>query len=270
MTIGFIDIDSERLEVLRISPERSGRPIVFLHEGLGSVAAWRDFPRTLCDRLDAPGLVYSRRGYGQSSPDPQPRETDYLHREAEVVLPALLAAFGIASPLLVGHSDGGSIALLHAARQNDNSTGDPATLPAAIAVMAPHVLVEDVTLEGIRAARIAWGVGGPQGKLQTSLAALHADATSAFFGWNDAWLAPAFAHWNIEHEIERIGCPVLAIQGYQDQYGTMAQLDRIARAVSGPCRLLKLQQCGHAPHRDQPEAVIRAIARLYEEIGSAE
>jgi pimeloyl-ACP methyl ester carboxylesterase len=262
MSIGFIDIGAERLEVLRIAPERAGRTLVFLHEGLGSIAAWRDLPRTLCDRIGAPGFVYSRRGYGQSSPDPHPRGTDYLHREAQQVLPALLAAFGITAPLLVGHSDGGSIALLHAARATD----DTDTLPAAIAIMAPHVLVEDVTLQGIRAARIAWGVGGPQGKLQAGLAAVHADATSAFFGWNDTWLAPEFAHWNIEREIESVTCPVLAIQGHADQYGTMAQLDRIARAVSGPCRLLKLTDCGHAPHRDQPEAVISAIAELYAEV----
>ncbi|MDZ7653268.1 MAG: alpha/beta hydrolase [Burkholderiaceae bacterium] len=262
MTIGFIDIEGDRLEYLRIAPDRPGRTLVFLHEGLGSVAAWRDFPRTLCDRLAAPGFVYSRRGYGLSSPEPQPRGTDYLHREAHEVLPALLAALGIAVPLLVGHSDGGSIALLHAARATD----DPGTLPAAIAIMAPHVLLEDVSLQGIRAARIAWHVGGPQGKLQTSLAAVHADAASAFFGWNDIWLEPTFAHWNIEREIEAVTCPVLAIQGEQDQYGTMDQLDRIARAVSGPCRLLKLDRCGHAPHRDQPEAVIDAIAQLYGEL----
>jgi pimeloyl-ACP methyl ester carboxylesterase len=262
MSIGFIDIGAERLEVLRIAPERAGRTLVFLHEGLGSIAAWRDFPRTLCDRLGAPGLVYSRRGYGQSSQLPGPRQSDYLHREAQEVLPALLAALEVRAPLLVGHSDGGSIALLHAAR----ATEDADALPAAIAIMAPHVLVEEVTLQGIRAARIAWGVGGPQGRLQSSLAALHADATSAFFGWNDAWLAPEFAHWNIEREIESVTCPVLAIQGHGDQYGTMAQLDRIARAVSGPCRLLKLTDCGHAPHRDQPEAVIEAIAQLYGEL----
>jgi pimeloyl-ACP methyl ester carboxylesterase len=178
------------------------------------------------------------------------------------VLPALLAEYDIRAPLLVGHSDGGSIALLHAAR----STDDQAALPAAIAIMAPHVRVEEVTLQGIRAARTAWGVGGPQGKLQSNLAALHADATSAFFGWNDVWLAPEFAHWNIEREIEAITCPVLAVQGEQDQYGTMDQLDRIARAVSGPCRLLKLADCGHAPHRDQPDAVIESIAQLYAEV----
>ena len=262
MSIGFVDLGGERLEVLRIAPERAGRTLVFLHEGLGSVAAWCAFPHTLCDRIGAPGLVYSRRGYGLSSPAPQPRGTDYLHREAQQVLPALLAALGICAPLLVGHSDGGSIALLHAARARDEA----GTRPAAIAIMAPHVRVEEVTLQGIRAARAAWSEGGPQGRLQSNLAALHADAAGAFFGWNDAWLEPAFALWNIEREIETVTCPVLAIQGEQDQYGTMDQLDRIARAVSGPCRLLKLADCGHAPHRDRPQQVIDAIAQLYAEV----
>mgnify|MGYP001295614463 CR=1 FL=1 len=262
MNDGFIDLGAERLECLRIAPERRGRTVVFLHEGLGSVAAWRDFPRSLCDRLDAPGFVYSRRGYGRSTPEPQPRGTDYLHREAHEVLPALLAAAGIESPLLVGHSDGGSIALLHAAQAGAEHVGSP----AAVAVMAPHVRVEEVTLQGIRAARIAWGVGGPQGRLQASLAALHADPAAVFFGWNDAWLDPAFSQWNIERELERIACPVLAIQGHQDEYATMDQLDRIARAVAGPCRLLKLADCGHAPHRDQPQAVIEAIAQLYADV----
>lgn len=260
MTIGFIDIGSERLETLRIAADRPGRPLVFLHEGLGSVAAWRDFPRMLCDRLQAPGLVYSRRGYGQSSPLAGPRSPDYLHREAQVVLPAVLAAFDLRAPLLVGHSDGGSIALLHAALPESPHT------PAAIAVMAPHVLVEDVTLEGIRAALLAWNVGGPAGKLQSMLARQHADAAGAFFGWNDAWLAPNFRHWNIEHEITAVRCPVLAIQGHQDQYATMEQLDRIARAVLGSCRLLKLDACGHAPQRDQPEQVAAAIEAMYREL----
>lgn len=260
MTIGFIHIGSEQLETLRIAPDRPGRWLVFLHEGLGSIAAWRDFPQQLCDRLQAPGLVYSRLGYGQSTPLAQPRGTDYLHREAQVVLPAVLKAFELRAPLLVGHSDGGSIALLHAALPAS------AYAPAAIAVMAPHVLVEDVTLEGIRAARLAWNIGGPEGKLQSMLAKHHADPAGAFFGWNDAWLAPDFHHWNIEREIAGARCPVLAIQGYQDQYATMDQLDRIARNVSGSCRLIKLQDCGHTPQRDQPDAVMSAIEALYREI----
>lgn len=257
MSIEFVTLAAgtrtERLEVLHIAPERSGTPLVFLHEGLGSVAAWRDFPRTLCERLGARGIVYSRRGYGQSDALTAPRETDYLHREAHDVLPALLAHLGIAAPLLVGHSDGGSIALLYAARHT----------PVAIAIMAPHVLVEDVTLEGIRVARQTWSAGGPSNRLREALTRVHSDAAGAFFGWNDAWLAPAFAHWNIESEIESVRCPVLALQGVDDQYGTLEQLDRIARRVQGPCTLLKLDACGHAPHRDQPDAVSAAIAALY-------
>jgi pimeloyl-ACP methyl ester carboxylesterase len=248
VTIGFADVAGERLEVLRISPQRDGVPLVFLHEGLGSVAGWRDFPRTVCDRLEAPGLVYSRRGYGRSTPLDTPRGTDYLHREAWDVLPALLDEFGIHSPLLVGHSDGGSIALLHAARH----------APRAIAIMAPHVFVEEVTIAGIRVAREAW----ERGKLRDPLARLHDDPDGAFFGWNDGWLDPAFRLWNIEAELP-IRCPVPAIQGHDDQYGTMAQLDRIAAGVRSPCRLLKLADCGHAPQRDQPEAVIAAIEGLY-------
>lgn len=250
MTIGWVEVAGERLEYLRIAPERTSPTLVFLHEGLGSVAGWRDFPRTVCDRLKAPGLVYSRRGYGRSTPLGESRGVDYLHREAWVVMPALLDQFGIRTPLLVGHSDGGSIALLYAARHR----------PRAIAIMAPHVFVEDVTIEGIRAARAAW----QGGKLRAPLAKVHDDPDGAFFGWNDGWLEPAFHHWNIEAELPKIRCPVLAIQGHDDQYGTMQQLDRIAAGVTAPCSLLKLENCGHSPLRDQPQAVIEAIVELYQ------
>jgi len=251
MSIEFVDLGAERLEVLRIAPERSGTTLVFLHEGLGSVAGWRGFPRALCDRLAAPGLVYSRRGYGRSTPLDASRATDYLHREAWEVLPALLDRCGVRRPLLVGHSDGGSIALLHAARFD----------PLAIAIMAPHVFVEDVTIAGIVEAHAAW----EQGRLREPLARVHDDPDGAFFGWNDGWLNPAFRTWNIEAELPKIRCQVLAIQGYDDQYGTMEQLDRIARGAPGRTTLLKLADCGHAPQRDQPEAVMRAIAELFDE-----
>jgi pimeloyl-ACP methyl ester carboxylesterase len=245
----LIALADERLEFVRLAPERGGATVVFLHEGVGSVAAWRDFPAAVCDRLNAPGLVYSRRGYGRSSPHPGPLGPDYLHREAWTVLPMLFAALQIERPMLVGHSDGGSIALLYAARH-------PAR---AVVAMAPHMFVEDVTLAGVRAARTAWNAG----KLRDGLARLHDDPQGAFFGWNDAWLAPAFRDWNIEAELHAVRCPVLAIQGYDDQYGTMEQLERIARGVAGPCELLKLERCGHSPQRDQREAVIDAIARTY-------
>jgi pimeloyl-ACP methyl ester carboxylesterase len=248
--IEFIDVAGTRLELLRIASERPGPLVVFLHEGLGSVAGWRDFPRTVCDRVGAPGLVYSRRGYGRSTMLDAPRAVDYLHREAWEVLPALLAALDVEQPLLVGHSDGGSIALLYAARHS----------PRAIAVMAPHVFVEDMTIEGIRAARDSW----QSGKLRDPLARLHEDPDGAFFGWNDGWLAPDFRSWNIEAELPRIRCPVLAIQGHGDSYATMEQLDRIERGTRD-CRLLKLERCGHSPQRDRPAAVLDAIAELYRE-----
>jgi len=254
MSIAWAEVAGERLEVLRIRPERDRACLVFLHEGLGSVAGWRDFPRTLCDLLGAPGLVYSRRGYGRSTPLGRPRGTDYLHREAWTVLPALLDDLAIAAPVLVGHSDGGSIALLYAARHQ----------PRAIAIMAPHVFVEEITIEGIRDARAAW----QGGKLQAPLARLHDDPDGAFFGWNDGWLDPAFRDWNIEAELPKIRCPVLAIQGVDDQYATMAQLDRIAEGLRSPCRLLKLASCGHTPQRDQPAAVAAAIAQLYDDAAS--
>ena len=258
MEIGHIEVAGDRLEVARIAPDRNARPLVFLHEGLGSVAAWRDFPQVLCDALDAPGLVYSRRGYGRSAPLAGPRGADYLHREAQVVLPALLRALDLHAPFLLGHSDGGSIALLAAAQP----PGDVA--PAAIAVLAPHVFVEEVTLLGVRAARLAWEAGA-SGRLQPRLARWHDDPAGAFFGWNDAWLAPTFRDWNIEAELDQVRCPVLAIQGVDDRYGTLAQLDRIARAVRGPCRLLRLAGCGHAPHDEAPQVVIEAVAALYGE-----
>ena len=243
------DLGRETLEIAFVGPEDRPATLVFLHEGVGSVAAWRGFPASLCGAVSACGLVYSRRGYGHSSPHPGPPGADYLHREARAVLPALLAQLKIAHPLLVGHSDGGSIALLYAAK-----------FPArAVVAMAPHVFVEEVTLAGVQAARAAWD----SGKLHAGLAKLHADPHGAFFGWNDAWLAPGFRDWNIEAELPAVRCPVLAIQGHDDQYGTMAQLDRIARGVGGPCELLKLADCGHAPQRDQRAAVITAIAALY-------
>lgn len=254
MTIDCIEVGTERLELLRVAPERAGPTLVFLHEGLGSVAGWRGFPRTLCDRLGAPGLVYSRRGYGRSTPLGQTRTTDYLHREAWDVLPVVLERCGVHRPLLVGHSDGGSIALLYAARFD----------PLSIAIMAPHVFVEDVTIAGIEQARAAWY----QGKLKEPLARVHEDPDGAFFGWNDGWLNPAFRQWNIEAELPRIRCRVLAIQGYDDQYGTMEQLDRIGRGVPG-AQLMKLAQCGHAPQRDQPEQVMQAIERLFAQANGA-
>jgi pimeloyl-ACP methyl ester carboxylesterase len=229
--------------------------VVFLHEGLGSLSAWRDFPARLCAALGARGLVYSRPGYGASTPRPAGErwEPDFMHRQAHEVLPALLQALGIdaatARPWLFGHSDGGSIALLYAARFDD-------ALAGAI-VLAPHILVEEFGLRSIRRARSAY----VEGDLKPRLARHHADPDSAFFGWNDAWLDPAFTRWSIEGEIGSIRCPVLAVQGLDDEYGTLEQVRGIARRVPGT-QLLELPHCGHSPQRDQPDALIEAVKRF--------
>lgn len=231
-------------------PGPPDRPtLVFLHEGLGSVALWRDWPARLCERLGHAGLVYSRQGYGQSAPRQDVRgsgrlQPDYMHHEALQVLPALLAQQGIVAPVLIGHSDGGTIALLHAAH----------CAVAACIVMAPHVIVEDVSVTAITAAREAF----EHGPLRARLAPFHADVDGAFWQWNDVWLSPAFRSYDIRQDIASIRAPLLAIQGEDDPYGTLAQIDDIAAAVPHT-RLVKLPQCGHSPHRDQPEAVAQAI-----------
>jgi len=242
----------------------SGRPIrieyewvgagdavmVFLHEGLGSLAMWRDFPARLASALGMRGLAYSRPGYGRSTPR-EARERwqgDYLHRQAFEVLPALLDELGIDAPAwLFGHSDGASIALLFAARSPSRTAG--------VIAMAPHVFVEPVALEGIERAREAYRAGA----LRDRLARYHDDVDSAFWGWNDAWLAAPFREWNIEAELPAIEAPILAVQGAGDEYGTLEQVERIARRARR-VEILELADCGHSPHRDQPGSVIAAAA----------
>ncbi len=238
-----------RIEHRFIARERVGAPlVVFLHEGLGSVSAWGDFPQRLCDAARVRGLVYSRPGYGRSTPRAPAEhwDVDFMHRQARELLPALLAALAIAEPVwLFGHSDGGSIALLYAAAFPERARG-------AI-VLAPHVFVEAVGVASIAQIRAAYEAG----ELRARLAKHHDDPDSAFYGWNDIWGRPDFAHWNIERELESIACPVLALQGVDDQYGTLEQIRRIARRVPGTA-LLELADCGHSPQRDQPERVIAA------------
>jgi pimeloyl-ACP methyl ester carboxylesterase len=224
-----------------------GPVLVFLHEGLGSVAMWRDFPQRLCEAAGLRGLVYSRPGYGKSTPRPanEPWRPDFMHRQAREVLPALLEALDVQRPFLFGHSDGGSIALLYAASLPD-------ALRGAI-VMAPHILVEEVSVTSIAQAREAYRTTD----LRSRLARYHDDVDSAFGGWNDIWLSPAFRDWSIEDELPSIRCPLLAIQGVDDEYGTLEQVRGIARRVP-QAQLLELPGCGHSPHKDQPDAVIAA------------
>jgi pimeloyl-ACP methyl ester carboxylesterase len=240
---------------LRIEYEWVGREqgpvMVFLHEGLGSVAMWRDFPARLCEAAGVRGLVYSRPGYGLSTPRAPDEKwgPDFMHRHAREVLPALLRALGVERPWLFGHSDGGSIALLYAA-------AFPQALRGAV-VLAPHILVEEISVSSIAKAREAY----LNTDLPQRLARYHADADSAFFGWNDVWLSAAFRGWSIEGEIGAIACPLLAVQGLDDEYGTLEQIRGIARRVP-QAQLLEIPQCGHSPHKDQPEVVIEAVARF--------
>ncbi len=239
-----------------LAPERHEAPlVVFLHEGLGSVSMWRDFPARLCDALGWRGLIYSRPGYGRSTPRAADERwaPDFMHEQALVLLPALLQALGIDTqqppPWLFGHSDGASIALIHAAHCPEQVAG--------VVVLAPHIMVEDLSLRSIEQARLAFERGGLRGRLVRH----HEDPDSTFWGWNNAWLSPAFQNWNLAAELPRIRCPLLAVQGLDDEYGTLAQIRGIASAAP-QTQLLELPACGHSPHRDQPEALIAAVQRF--------
>ncbi len=247
-----------RIEFQRIVPERdrAAAPLlVFLHEGLGSVAMWREFPQRLCDAAGVHGLVYSRPGYGRSTPRASDEHwgIDFMHRQAYEVLPALLRALRIDDtqrPLwLLGHSDGGSIALLHAARHPQQVAG--------VVVMAPHVSVEPKAIDSITRARHNY----LHADLKQRLARYHDDVDSAFWGWNDIWLHEPFTRWNIEDEIGSLSCPLLALQGIDDEYGTLDQIHAIARRLPH-AQLVEIAQCGHSPQRDQPERVIAEITRF--------
>ncbi|HLJ19594.1 MAG TPA: alpha/beta hydrolase [Stellaceae bacterium] len=254
--MAFASVAGQRLEIERIAAARADAPtLMFLHEGLGSVALWRDFPAKLAARTGDAALVYSRRGYGKSDRLAAPRKPDYMHHEALVVLPAVLAELGIANPILIGHSDGASIALIHA--------GSRRWPVRALVLEAPHVFVEDVTVASIEQAKIAYRTTD----LGQRLGRYHDDADHAFRGWNDIWLDPAFRSWNIEASLPGVRCPVLAIQGADDEYGSLAQLDAIERGVAGPVERLVLARCKHSPHRDQEAATLEAMARFIERVG---
>jgi len=214
---------------------------------------WRDFPSRLAAATGCPTLVYSRYGYGQSDSLQEAFGTDYMHREGRETLPELLAELGIVNPVLVGHSDGASIALLHAGAGH---------AVAGVVVMAPHCFVEDISIRSIAAARLAFETTD----LPAKLGRYHRDVNRTFRGWNDIWLHPDFRAWNIEDCLPNITCPILAIQGEDDEYGTMAQVEAIASgATASPgVELIKLADCRHSAHKDQAVAVIEAISRFVE------
>ena len=242
-----------RLEYQWVGDTTATAPtVVFLHEGLGSIAMWKDFPDRLCTSNGLRGFVYSRYGYGRSTPKP-PEERwtpDFMRAQAREVLPELLRRSHIERPWLFGHSDGGSIALLHAG---------PFEV-SGLVVVAPHVFVEDISIASIGQARVAYETTD----LRERLARYHADPDSAFRGWNDAWLDPAFRSWNIEAELDAIRCPVFAVQGADDEYGTTAQIQAIQTRLP-KTRLLVIPKCGHSPHRDQPELLASEAGRFIHE-----
>jgi pimeloyl-ACP methyl ester carboxylesterase len=243
----FVSVRGRSLEYQRIAAAADSPTLVFLHEGLGSISQWRDFPARIVEATGLPAIVYARYGHGQSAVLQQPHGVDFMHREALESLPELLRQLGIERPILIGHSDGASIALIYA------GAGHPLQ---GLVAMAPHVFVEDISIDSIAAAKRAFETTD----LPRKLARHQRDASKTFYGWNDVWLAPAFRSWNIESFLPAIKCPLLAIQGRDDEYGSMAQVDAIARQAGGPVEVLKLEQCGHSPHQDQPEIVAKAIA----------
>jgi pimeloyl-ACP methyl ester carboxylesterase len=246
-----------RLEYAWLGPAPEDAPtLVFLHEGLGCVSTWRDFPARLADATGWGALVYSRAGYGGSDPVPLPRPLGFMHDEA-VVLPEVMDAARVREAILVGHSDGASIALVHAGRDR------PARVRALV-LEAPHVFCEDVTVRSIEEAGVAYAGGGP---LRRALERHHgANADVAFWGWNRAWLDPGFRDWNLEEFLPGIDVPVLVIQGHDDAYGTLRQLDAIEAGAAARVQRLVLADCGHAPHRDQPERVLEAMAAFVREV----
>lgn len=247
--------DGHRLEAAWIGPPPERAPtLVFLHEGLGSVSGWKDFPERVADACGMGALVYSRWGYGQSDPRPPPWPLTYMHEEAVASLPEVLDATGVREAVLVGHSDGGSIAILFA------GSGLPQTQRVrSLVLLAPHVFVEDLSVRSIEATAEAYRTGDLRERLERRHGA---NVDSAFWGWNGAWLDWGFRLWNIEGSLPRIRVPSLVIQGRDDPYGTLAQVDAIERGAGAPVTRLVLDACGHAPHRDQPDAVVDAIRRF--------
>ncbi len=254
----FVSIDGARLEYVWYGPSPVHAPtLVFLHEGLGSVSQWRDFPAALCSRTGCGGLVYSRRGHGKSDAFMRPRSVRFMHDEALLVLPRLLQMFEIARPILVGHSDGASIALIYAGSGHGH--------PLALALEAPHVFVEEITVSRIAEVRDLYA----NTDLRTKLARHHGPNVDTLFRyWTDVWLRPDFRAWNIEEYLPSVECPVLVIQGNDDEYGTKRQVETIVSALGDRCDVLMLDACRHSPHVDQRAIVEKTMARFVRGQGS--
>jgi pimeloyl-ACP methyl ester carboxylesterase len=250
----MLEVGGRRIETLELEGDAALRPLVLLHEGLGSVGLWRELPRQLAEATGRRVVAFSRAGHGHSEPPAAPRTPRFFHEEALEVLPALLTQLDAEQPILVGHSDGASIGLIHAAHH-------PVT---GLVLLAPHVFVEDVTVESIRTTREQY----LHGELRDRMARHHDDPDAAFSGWCDVWLDPAFRAWSLEPEVARLTAPTLLIQGAEDPYGTLDQLDRIEARTRAPTQRLVLPG-GHSPHLDEPEVVVAAIASFCERTSTA-
>jgi pimeloyl-ACP methyl ester carboxylesterase len=240
-----VEVGGRPIEIRDLPGTSAGAPLVLLHEGLGSVGLWREFPAQLQAGTGRRLIAFSRYGHGRSAPPPRPRTPAFFHEEALVVLPELLSALEVAAPVLVGHSDGASIGLIHAAHHP----------VAALVLLAPHVFVEDICVSAIRGTRETF----VNGELRARMARHHDDPDAAFWGWCDVWLDPAFPDWSLEAEAGMVTAPTLLIQGADDPYGTLAQIDRIEARARGPVQRLVLAG-GHSPHLEHGDAVARAVA----------
>lgn len=252
---GFLVVDEQRLEYRRIGNNKTDSPtLVFLHEGLGSISMWKDFPEQLALTTGLDAFIYSRQSYGKSSPLPVPRKSTYMHEEALDVLPKVLELANIKNAILVGHSDGASIALIFA-----GSAKLPE--PTALVLMAPHVFNEELSIKSIALARQAYD----QGDLRERLSVYHDDVDNAFWRWNDIWLHGEFENWNIENCLPYVTAPTLVIQGEDDEYGTDAQVRAIQEKCGGTVETLVLASCKHAPFKDQNEATTGGISDFIEQ-----
>jgi pimeloyl-ACP methyl ester carboxylesterase len=252
----FVEVCGHRLEVIDIPAHQLNRPpLIFLHEGLGSVSMWRDFPLRVASATGCRAVVYSRPGHGRSSPLAAPHSVRFMHDEALQVLPALRQALGLTKPLLIGHSTGASMSLIHAGAGQWEVSG--------VVAMAPLCFVEEFNLDSIRNAKDLFR----ETDMKQKLSRHHDDAEATFWSWNNIWLDPAFRHWSIEDYLPGIRCPVLAILGEDDEYCTQRQIDAILKhAVNSPAvEVLKLADCRHSPHRDQPEAVMASLAQFIDQ-----
>jgi pimeloyl-ACP methyl ester carboxylesterase len=248
----FVSAGGYRLHLYQIGGERPAAPfLVFLHEGLGTIAAWGEVPDALCRATGCRGVIYERPGYGASDPRPLPWPRDVFEEEAEIVLPALLRALRIDRPVLIGHSDGGTIALLHAAAFPERV--------CAVITLAAHVVRDELTVAGVSALARGW----QEGDLRAELERLHGPSAEILFrGWSGLWLAPAMRAWSIVDHLPRITCPTLAIQGADDEYGLPAQLDAIVDGVGGPVERALVPNCAHDPHHQARAVVLERMARF--------